>query len=410
VPWDERRELLLNCAEALADRAEEVAGLLTREQGKPLAQAQAEVELATNRFCLFAQLPQEPEVGAEEQAGYVRVEHVPHGVVAAIAPSTSPIMIAVSTIAPALLAGNPVVLKPSPVTPLATLVMGQAVCDALPPGVLNVISGAPELGVRLARHPGVALISFTGSIPVGRRVAAAAAGDLKAAVLELGGNDACIVLPEVDIAAIAERLFEHAMDAGGQSRAAIKRLYVSRDQHGELVAALAAIAARTTVGPGLDPETDLGPLVDAGRLARVEGLVRAADEAGARIVTGGHLLDRPGHFYPPTIVTDLPDGSALELEEQAGPVVPVIAYDTVEEAVARANATEYGLGASVWGEESAARRAAEQLDADTVWVNTHGALRGDQPFAGFRAAGIGVGYGPRGPLDYTRQKVLTVSR
>ena len=409
VPWDERRELLLNCAEALADRAEEVAGLLTREQGKPLARARAEVRLAADRFGLVAKLAEEPRMVADEPMGYVRVDHVPHGVVAAIVPSVSPILTAVSTVAPALLAGNTVVLKPSPLTPLSTRVMGQAVCDALPPGVLNVISGAPELGVRLARHPGVALVSFTGSIAAGRRVAAAAAGDLKAVVLELGGNDPCILLPGVDIPTVAGRLFERTMEAGGQSRAAIKRIYVSRDQQAELVAALAALAEGITVGPGTDPDTDLGPLCDAGRLARLEGLVRAAAEAGARIVTGGHLLDRPGHFYPPTIVTDLPAGTALELEEQCGPVLPVIGYDSVEEAVARANVSEHSLGGSVWGEEGAARETAQLLDADTVWVNTHGALP-DQPFGGFRSAGIGVGYGPRGPLDYTREKVLTVAR
>ncbi|HST66834.1 MAG TPA: aldehyde dehydrogenase family protein [Mycobacteriales bacterium] len=410
VPWDERRELLLHCGKALAARVEEIAQLLTHEQGKPLSRARAEVQLAADRFGLVAKLPAEPGRVADEPLGSVTVDRVPHGVVAAITPSASPVLLAVNAVAPALLAGNPVVLKPSPVTPLSTLVMGQAVCDELPPGVLNVICGAPELGARLARHPGVALVSFTGSIAAGRRVAAAAADDLKAVVLELGGNDACILLPDAAVSEIADRLFERAMDAGGQSRAAIKRIYVSRDKQEELVAALAAIAERITVGPGLDPGSELGPLVDRGRLARVEGLVRGADEAGARIVTGGRPLDRPGHFYPPTIVTDLPTGTSLELEEQFGPVVPVIGYDSVDEAVARANATEYGLGGSVWGEEEAACRTAQLLDADTVWVNMHGALDGDQPFTGFRSPGLGVGYGPHGPLDYTRQKVVTVAR
>jgi acyl-CoA reductase-like NAD-dependent aldehyde dehydrogenase len=273
-----------------------------------------------------------------------------------------------------------------------------------------VISGTRELGGRLARHPGVALVSFTGSIPAGRRVAAAAAGDLKAVALELGGNDACILLPGIAVPTVAERVFERAMDAGGPLRAAIKRIYVSRDQQEELVAALAALARRTTVGPGLDPGTDLGPLVDAGRLAWADGLVRAATQAGARVVTGGRPLNRPGHFYPPTIVTDLPPGTGLEREEQPGPVVPVIAYDSVEEAIARANATGDGLAASVWGEEAAARRAARLLDTGTVWVNTHGALRDDLPVGGFSASGLGVGYGPCRPLDYTRPRMLTVAR
>ncbi|HEV7657851.1 MAG TPA: aldehyde dehydrogenase family protein [Mycobacteriales bacterium] len=408
--WDERRELLVHCGEALADRAEEVARLLTHEQGKPLERARDEVRLAADWFRMTSELPAEPESVADEPTAYLRVEHVPHGVVAAIGPSSFPIIIAATKIAPALLAGNTVVLTPSPLTPLSTLLMGQVVCDALPPGVLNVISGTAELGARLAGHPGVAMVSFTGSLEVGRQVAAAAAGDLKRTALELGGNDACILLPGADVPAVAERVFERAMDNSGQFCSAIKRVYVSREQQQELVEVLTEIAKRTRVGPGLNPGTELGPLVDAAGLARVDGLVRAAVDAGGRVITGGHPLNRPGHFYPPTVVTDLPPGTALELEEQSGPVLPVIAYDRVDEAVERANATEYGLGGSVWGEETEGRRVARQLDVCTAWVNTHGAVRSHIPVGGYRSSGLSAEYGYWGMLEYTRQRVLNVAR
>jgi acyl-CoA reductase-like NAD-dependent aldehyde dehydrogenase len=409
TPWEDRREVLQRCGESLSYESEEVARLLTREQGKPLERARAEVKLAVEWFDMTAQLCVKPETVADDQDSYVRVDRVPHGVVAAIAPSNYPIILSVAKLAPALLAGNPVVLKPSPLTPLSTLLMGRAVCDALPPGVLNVISGNAGLGERLARHPGISLVSFTGSVNVGRRVAAAAAGDVKATVLELGGNDACILLPGVDIQAVAQQVFDRAMDNSGQYCAAIKRVYVAREQQQELVSALATIAGKTTVGPGLDPATDLGPLVDARQVARVDEMVRSAVDAGARVVTGGSPLDRPGHFYPPTIVTDLPTGIALEVDEQFGPVLPVIAYDSVDEAVDRANATEFGLGGSVWGEEDAACEVAQLLDAGTVWVNSHGVLRGDAPFGGFRSSGRGVEYGFWGMLEYTRPKVLNVA-
>ena len=409
TPWDDRREVLVRCGEALRGEAEEVARLLTREQGKPLERARAEVNTAARWFDNTAELALKPETVADDANAYIRVDRVPHGVVAAITPSHYPIILAAAKLAPALLAGNPVVLKPSPLTPLSTLRMGRALCDELPPGVLNVVSGRTGLGERLARHPGVAMVSFTGSITVGKRVAAAAAGDLKTVVLELGGNDPCILLPDIDVETVATQIFECAMDNSGQYCAAIKRVYVSRDQQGELVAALAALADRTKVGPGLDPGSDLGPLTDARQLARVDEMVQSAADAGARIVTGGSPLDRPGHFYPPTVVTDLPAGTALEAFEQFGPVLPVIPYDTVDEAVDRANATEYGLGSSVWGDEDDACEIARRLQTGTVWVNTHGALRGDAPFGGFRSSGRHVEHGYWGMLEYTRQRTLHVA-
>ncbi|MEC3976917.1 aldehyde dehydrogenase family protein [Amycolatopsis sp. H20-H5] len=406
-----RRQALLACGTLLSQHSKEIALLLTREQGKPYRAAAAEVGLAADWFRQTAQLTLVPgEVVAAGERSEVRIDRIPHGVVAAISPSNFPIILAVTKLAPALLAGNTVVLKPSPLTPLSTLRMGEILSDALPPGVLDVISGGGDLGRRLTTHPGVRMISFTGSVATGRAIARDAAGTFKRVVLELGGNDAAIVLPDQDVGEIAEALFGRAMENSGQFCAAVKRVYVARHQQDELAEALAKLARGTRLGNGLDPETDLGPLVSAEQLDWVSTLVREAEEAGARVVAGGAPVPGVGHFYPPTIVTGLPAGTRLETEEQFGPVLPVLAYDSVDEAITRANATEFGLGGSVWGEESAARKVAAELDCGTSWVNTHGALRGDAPFGGYRTSGVGVEYGYWGLLEYTRLKVLNVAR
>lgn len=405
-----RRVALLACGAALSAHVDEVAGLLTAEQGKPLRDARAEVALAADWFRHTAELSLRPQRLADEPAARISLTRVPYGPVAAIAPSNFPIILAVTKIAPALLAGNTVVLKPSPLTPLATLRMGELLGAALPAGVLNTISGAAELGPALTGHPHVRMISFTGSVATGRAIARSAAATFTPVVLELGGNDAAIVLPGADVAAIAREIFRRATANSGQFCAAIKRIYVSRGQERELTAALADAAAAARVGDGRLPDTDLGPLISRDAVARVAGLVAEARRAGARIVTGGEPLARAGHFYPPTVVTDLPTGTALELDEQFGPVLPVIAYADPAEAVARANGTQFGLGASVWGETSAARRVAEALDCGTVWLNTHGELRHDVPFGGVRCSGRGVEYGYWGLLEYTQIKVFHEAR
>ncbi|MFG1801848.1 aldehyde dehydrogenase family protein [Micromonospora carbonacea] len=406
LPLDERRARLRACGAALADAAEEVAALLSREQGKPLAAARAEVDLSAGWFGHTADLPGTDEVVAAGPAASIMIGRVPHGVVAAIAPSNFPIILAVCKVAPALLAGNAVVLKPSPETPLATLRTGELLASHLPPGVLSVLSGDHALGKALTTHPGIDMVSFTGSVGTGQAIAEQAAGRFLPVVLELGGNDAAVVLPDADVTALAPALFAGAMVNSGQFCAAVKRIYVSGAQAGELVTALAKLAAAAVVGDGGDPATEYGPLVSRAQLDRVSALVDEAAAAGARVVTGGARLPRPGWFYPPTIVTDLPPGTDLELEEQFGPVIPVIAYDDLDEAIARANGTRYGLGASLWGDAGRARALAGRLTCGTVWINTHGALRHDTPFGGVRSSGAGVEYGWWGLLEYTRIKVV----
>lgn len=406
---DERRTQLLACGKLLAAAADEVARLLTAEQGKPLRHALAEVDLSAAWFGHTAAYSLPDETLVRDASADITLSRVPHGVVAAIAPSNFPVILSLCKVAPALFAGNTVVLKPSPQTPLATLRIGEILQEALPAGVLNVVSGGNDLGRTLTTHPGVGLVSFTGSVETGRAIARDAADSFTPVVLELGGNDPAIVLPDADVDALAPALFGAALANSGQFCAAIKRIYVPEALRVRLAERLAELARPAVVGDGADPATEFGPLISRAQRDRVASLVDAAVAAGARVLAGGTVPEGPGHFYPPTVVTDLPAGTALEVEEQFGPVIPLIGYTDVQDAVERANATEFGLGASVWGDEERARELAEQLECGTVWINTHGDLRHNVPFGGTRSSGIGVEYGLLGLLAYTRPKVLNAA-
>nr|MDT0656958.1 aldehyde dehydrogenase family protein [Micromonospora sp. DSM 115978] len=400
-----RREALLACGRVLAGHADEVAELLTREQGKPLSAARAEVGLAADWFGHTADLDLDEVDLVRDGGRRITMRRVPAGPVVAIAPANFPIILAVTKIAPAVLAGNAVVFKPSPLTPLSSLRMGELLGSVLPPGVLNTVSGGATLGRALATDPRARMISFTGSVETGISIAAGAATNLAKVLLELGGNDACVVLPDADPERVAAQVFRQAMTNSGQFCAAIKRVYVPRARERAFVEALAEAARSTAVGDGLDPATELGPVVSRPALTRLAGMVDDAVRAGAQVVTGGAPLAGPGHFYPPTIVRDLPPHTRLEDDEQFGPALPVIAYDRLAEAVDRANSTRFALGGSVWGDPRVAVEVAGALECGTVWLNTHGELRHDVPFGGLRHSGLGVEYGYWGLLEYTRIRV-----
>ncbi len=394
----DRADILRACGARIDQHHAELSALLTREQGKPLRQAEGEVALAAEWFARTAELSLTPEpLGTG-----VVLERLPHGVIAAIAPANFPIILSVTKIAPALLAGNTVLLKPSPLTPLSSLRMGELLASILPADVFTVVTGGGELGAALTGHPTVRMVSFTGSVPTGRAIAAHAAAQFKHVVLELGGNDAAVVLAGADIDHVAGELFRAAMVNSGQFCAAVKRVYVPEPLRLELVDALTELARKAVVGPGSDPATDLGPLVSETQRHHVVNLV---DSAGGRVVTGGRRPTGSGYFYPPTIVTDLPAGTRLETQEQFGPVIPVLGYDSVADAVDRANGTGFGLGGSVWGSPQEAAAVASRLDCGTAWINAHGDLRHDVPFGGTRDSGIGVEYGHWGLLEYTRIRV-----
>ena len=406
-----RRALLPACADAITAHADELARVLTQEQGKPLAKAAAEIAGAA-RWCTYtAGLEIPVEVALDNDRVRVEVRRRPFGVVAAITPWNYPVSLAVWKIAPALLAGNTIVLKPSPFTPLATLRLGEILRDVLPSGVLNVVSGGDALGGWMTSHPTVRKISFTGSVATGKLVAAAAAPDLKRVTLELGGNDPAIVLPDVDVARTAKRLFWGAFENCGQVCSAIKRVYVPESLYESMVAHLAEMARGVKVGNGLDEDSQLGPINNQPQFERVQELVEDARHSGARMVTGGQRIGDRGYFYAPTIVADLTDGARLVDEEQFGPVLPVVPYKEVDDAIARANATHFGLSGSVWSSDTArAEAVARQLECGTAWVNQHLNVVPHAPFGGAKWSGIGVENGPWGLLGFTEIQTVNVAK
>jgi acyl-CoA reductase-like NAD-dependent aldehyde dehydrogenase len=329
-------------------------------------------------------------------------------VVGGITPWNVPIVLAMVKVAQALYTGNTLVLKPSPLTPLSTLAVAQAIADIVPAGTVNVLSGGNDLGAWMTSHPGIDKISFTGSVETGRRVLRSAADTFKRVTLELGGNDAAIVLADADVEAAADGIARSAFANCGQICMAVKRVFVPAALHDALVEALAERARRIRTGPGSDPESTMGPLQNRMQFEKVAALldeVRATP--GARIVTGGTVRSDGGYFIEPTIVAGLSDDAPIVREEQFGPVLPVLSYDDVDEAIARANATHFGLGASLWTRDVVrAGDLAGRLEAGSVWINRHGGNAKDVPFGGAKYSGYGREQGVVGLHSYMEMQVL----
>lgn len=398
----ERARLMRAVADDLDAHAEELGEIITHEQGK--VAGAGEVHGAAHWLRGAADTVLEPQ----QLAAGAELHYVPLGVVASIGPWNFPVMIAVWHIAPALRMGNTVVIKPSENTPLSVLGLVEIFRRHLPAGVVTAISGDREVGAALASHPDIAKIVFTGSTATGRRIVESSAANLARLTLELGGNDAGIVLPGTDVDAVADTLFWGAFMNTGQVCAALKRLYVHDSVYEEMVAALAARAEAAPMGSGHDKDNRLGPVQNPAQFDIVTRLVDDARDRGARIVTGGEPAPELGPlFYRPTIIADVEDGAAVVDEEQFGPVLPVIRYSDVDDAVRRANGTEQGLGASVWGADAdAAAEIAQRLDAGTVWINQHGGVDPQVPFGGTKASGYGLEFGVEGLKAMAATKVI----
>jgi len=408
-----RKQACRDIADVLAANLGELSRLLTMEQGKPLKGMGSEFELGGCIAWAGAQAQFELPVKLIEDTPQSRVElhRRPLGVVGSITPWNWPLMIAIWHLVPAIRTGNTVVIKPSPYTPLGTLRMVELISAVLPPGVLNAVSGRDELGQWMTSHREIKKIVFTGSCSTGKQVMASAAGNLKRLTLELGGNDAAIVLPEADVAAFAPRIFGGAFINGGQTCAAIKRLYVHDSIYEALCGELKAIAEASPVGNGLDEGVMFGPLQNRMQYEKVAALVEDAKRHGARIVTGGAPAGGAGYFYPLTLVADISDGTRLVDEEQFGPVLPIIRYSDVDDAVRRANASEFGLSGSVWSTDiDGARAVAERLECGTAWVNRHAAIAPNVPMGGVKASGIGVEFGEEGLAEYTDIQVISIDK
>ncbi|SIT39181.1 conserved hypothetical protein [Paraburkholderia piptadeniae] len=410
LTFAQRGKYLERLCDAIEARTGEFARLLTLEQGKPLRQARSEISGGLVRFRYFAALDCPPVVLRDNEREQIVQEHVPLGVIAAITPWNFPFSLLISKIAPGLIAGNTIVAKPAPTTPLTTLLLGEVAAGILPPGVLNVIVDANDLGSRLTAHPDIAKVGFTGSTETGKRVMQAAAQSLKRLTLELGGNDAAIVLDDAELGTVARQVFEAAMVNAGQVCLAAKRVYVPSGMFDAFFDELAQLARSVIVGDGLDEKTQMGPLQNQQQYEKVLKLIESARLAGAEIA-GGCSRDGPGYFIAPAIVRGLTDDAELVRTEQFGPVMPVLAYETVDEVVERANATPFGLGATVWTSDY--RRGADiarRLEVGTAWVNRHLHLAPDVPFGGAKESGLGHENGIEGLKGVMQLKILNIEK
>lgn len=418
-PDSERRAIVNKVADILRENAELLAGWVTREQGKPLggvgpndvpgARLEAMACEAWTRVPASLELPM--EVVFEDDTRRDEMHRKPFGVIAAITPWNWPLLIAMYQIATPLRAGNTVVIKPSEYASIGTLEMIRLINEVLPPGVLNTVTGTGEVGGWLVEHPDVDKIMFTGSEATGAKVAAVAARNLTPVALELGGNDAAIVLPDADPAAIAMGLFWSAFINMGQSCTAAKRLYVPDSLHDALVAHLKAIAEMMPMGDGSQPGMAMGPIQNRMQFDKVSKLVDEARAGGATIVCGGAPRAGAGNFYPLTLVIDIGEGASLVNQEQFGPVLPIIRYSDLDDAIAQANRVEVGLSASVWSPDiEKARAVAARLEAGSVYINHHGVIHPMVPFGGVKKSGWGVQFGTEGLKAVTQPQIISLKK
>ena len=413
-PWkqlsfDERAEYLIKIGEALQEVAPEMAKLFTQEQGRPVAFAEVEIASAGDWLKTVAASRPPVEVHEDSDEQYIETSYVPLGVICAIAPWNFPINLSVWKIAPALLTGNTMVLKPSPFTPLCTLKMGEIFSKILPPGVLNVISGGDDLGPWMTSHPGFAKISFTGSTATGKRVMESASKDLKRLTLELGGNDAAIVMPDVDLDEVAEKIFFGSFFNTAQICVATKRLYVHEDVYDGLRDRLIAMAKASNIGDGIKPETTMGPIQNVRQFQRVKNLLQDAKNTGLNVIECSDLPDSDGYFIPVTIVDNPPEDTRVVQEEAFGPVLPMLKFSDVDEVIARANNSEYGLAGAVWSADTdKAVEIARQMETGTIWVNQNLNLPAHVPFGGHKQSGFGVENGMKGLLEFMIPKSIYV--
>lgn len=406
LPVETRAAAVAQLADDMEARASEFASLLTTEQGKPLDQAMFEVMASVFTLRAFAAMRPETKT-LKDEAGHRVIEHrTPLGVVVAITPWNFPLVLAMNKIGPALVTGNTVVLKPAPTTPLTSLLFGELCAQVLPRGVFNVICDQNDLGAHLTAHRDVAKVAFTGSTATGKKVLGSSAESLKRVTLELGGNDAAIVLDDVPPAVAARKVFAGAMANAGQICVAIKRAYVPEAMYDAFCDEIAAIARSTIVDNGANQGAQIGPVQNLTQFEKIKALLADAQERGT-VVAGGQALDRPGYFIAPTIVRDLDDDAPLVREEQFGPVLPVLKYREIDEVIARANDSDYGLGGTVWGSDVArATAVAMKIDSGTVWVNQHLAIDPNIPFRGAKHSGIGSELGQAGLHEYTQPHIV----
>jgi len=415
TPDAERSRIVHAIADALEAHAEELSKLLTLEQGKPgvgFAGMGAAFEIGGTMAWAHAtadlELP--VEVIQDNDEARIEVHRKPLGVIGSITPWNFPLMIAIWHTMPALRSGNTVVIKPSEFTPLTTLRAAEIINELVPPGVFNIVTGDGSLGAVLSSHPDINKIVFTGSTATGKKIMESASCNLKRITLELGGNDAAIVLPDTDVAEAAPKIFATAMFNNGQTCAALKRLYVHEDIYDEMCEALAAIARSVKTGDG-SGDVDFGPIQNKTQFDKVCTIAREAKASGARFLTGGEPVEGAGYFFPVTIVADIADDTRLVAEEPFGPILPILKFTDVEDALRRANDSNNGLGGSVWSADTKrASELASRLECGTAWVNAHAMIQPNMPFGGVKESGLGVEFGRYGLEEYTNIQSLYIAK
>lgn len=408
---EKRRKMLLRCADRLEEKSKEIGAILTKEQGKPIKEAVGEVIGAAHSMRGSCRIDLNPMTIEEDKRRKVKVHYKPLGVVGAITPWNFPVMLATWKSAPALVTGNTLVLKPSPFTPLSTLMFGQILAEELPAGVINIVSGNLDQGPQLVQHKDIRKVTFTGSTATGQKINESVAADLKRVTLELGGNDPAVILPDVDVAKTAAKIFAGATINNGQTCIAVKRVYVHKSQYDEFVDALVEEAKNAIVGDGFQDGVRLGPINNAEQKARVKMLVEDARQKGATVCCGGEEPNAPGFFYTPAVVKNVTDDMPLAAEEQFGPAIPVLCYDDIDDAMSRANNSAFGLGGSIWSKDlQRAEELAKSLETGTAWVNAHPDFCHLAPFGGAKHSGIGVENGKEGLKAFTQTQVINVHK
>lgn len=410
LPIEQRQRALRALADAIEGKAEAFARTIVHEQGKPTAEANLEVIHSCAFLRAFADMTLEPQLVQDDAAYRIEVHHRALGVVVGITPWNFPLLIAAYKLAPALLLGNCFILKPAPTTPVSALMLGAEAAAVTPPGVVNVLVDDNDLGPLLTAHPDVQKVSFTGSTATGRKVMAAAAGTLKRLTLELGGNDAAIVLDDVDVARAAAGIFGSAFFNAGQVCIAVKRVYAHRNVYNALCEALAALARKAVIGEGSQQGVAVGPLQNAQQYAKARHYMDIAHRDGT-VIAGGSLPEGTGFFVEPTIVRDIGSSSPLVTEEQFAPILPVLPFDDLDSVVAEVNGGEYGLGGSIWsGDEAKASALAQRLTSGTIWINHHLHFAPHVPFPGAKQSGLGAEFGREGLAEFAQLTVVSVAR
>lgn len=409
----ERKEILLKVAEALQQNSQHLAEWITREQGKPLngPGANFEMQACVGWTQVPASLDLPEEIVFEDDTRKDVLYRNPIGVVAAIAPWNWPLMIAIWQIIPSLRMGNAVIIKPSEHTTFCSLEMIKVINSVLPEDILQVVTGRGEVGGYLTSHPEIGKIMFTGSIATGKKVIEASAKNMARLTLECGGNDAGIILPGLDVSKYIDGIFWGAFLNMGQTCACLKRLYVHENDYEKVVKALADYSSNIPMGNGADEASVLGPIQNKMQYDKIQDLILDAENMGADFIFKGQKPDLEGYFIPVTLVGNVDNGDRIVDEEQFGPVLPIIKYKTLEEAISKANDSENGLGASVWSDDlDEAQKVAAQLEAGTVWINQHGAIHPFVPFGGAKQSGYGVEFGIEGLKAVTVPKVISIKK